>query len=98
MADFWTSCGYRLLRKEADGRLRVTDDYLRFYYLRPELAPPPDAEAAELALHASLIEAPRREVTAREIEALKDADARENYRVMLSFRARLLAAPTLEAF
>jgi hypothetical protein len=98
MADFWPSCGYRLLRKEADGRLRVTDDYLRFYYSRPELAPPPDAQAGELALHASLMEVPRREVQAREIEALGDADARENYRVMLSFRERLLAAPTLEAF
>ncbi|HTP62101.1 MAG TPA: DUF6352 family protein [Burkholderiales bacterium] len=98
MADFWPGCGYRLLRKDADGRLYVTDDYLRLYYSRPELAPPPEAEAAEFALHASLMEAPRREVGAAEVEALADADARENYHVMLRFRARLLDAPTLEAF
>ena len=98
MTDFWQSCGFRLLTKETDGRLRVTDDYLRFYYSRPELAPPPDAQAAELALHASLLDNPRREVPAREIDALGDADARENYRVVLSFRERLLAAPTLESF
>jgi len=41
---------------------------------------------------------PRREVPAAQIESLADADARENYRVMLRFRTRLLEAPTLEAF
>ena len=98
MPDFWPSCGYALLRKEGDGHLRVTDDYLRLYYQRPELAPPADAEARELALHASLMEAPRRPIGGAEVEALADADARANYRVMLRFRARLLESPTLEAF
>jgi hypothetical protein len=96
--DFWPSCGYRLLRKGSDGRLVVTDDYLRLYYARPELAPVGESCPAERALHASLLESPRREVAEREIEAIVDADARENYRVMLRFRAGLLAAPTLEAF
>jgi len=98
MAEFWRSSGYRLLKKNADGRLLVTDDYLRLYYGRPELAPPAEAEAAERALHASLMDSPRREVLAAEIESLADPDARENYQVMLRFRARLLGAPTLEAF
>ena len=98
MTDFWSSCGYRLLQKNGDGRLRVTDDYLRLYYERPELAPPADADAEERALHASLLDAPRREVAVAEVDALSDVDARENYRVMLRFRDRLLAAPTLEAF
>ena len=98
MPDLWPSCGFRLLRKGADGHLQVTDVYLRLYYGRPELAPPPDAHAAELALHASLLDAPRREVAEAEIASLADADARDNYRVMLRFRGRLLAAPTLEAF
>ena len=98
MADFWPSCGYHLLRKGEDGRLVVTDDYLRLYYTRPELAPVAESCAAERALHTSLAAAPRRAVTDAEIEAVADADARENYRVVLRFRARLLAAPTLEAF
>ena len=98
MTDFWPSCGYRLLHRDADGRLLVTDDYLRLYYRRAELAPPPEADAAERALHASLLDAPRREVREDEIDALADADARENCRVMLRFRARLLGAPTLQAF
>jgi hypothetical protein len=98
MADFWTSCGYRLLERRADGRLRVTDDYLRLYYARPELAPVPESCAAERALHASLMENPRRDVSDAEIGAVADPDARENYRVMLRFRGQLLAAETLEAF
>ncbi|HXF65953.1 MAG TPA: DUF6352 family protein [Burkholderiales bacterium] len=98
MPDFWPSCGYRLLEKRADGRLVVTDDYLRLYYLRPELAPVAESCAAERALHASLMDDPRRQVRDAEIEAVADPDARENYRVMLRFRAQLLAADTLEAF
>lgn len=98
MPDFWPGCGYNLLRKGADGRLVVTDDYLRLYYARPELAPVPESCAAERALHASLLETPRREVSGADIDAMADPDARENYRVMLRFRGELLAAPSLEAF
>jgi hypothetical protein len=98
MPDFWISCGYNLLRKGADGRLVVTDDYLRLYYARPELAPVAESCPAERALHASLVEQPRRSVPEREIAAVADVDARENYRVVLRFRDRLLAAPNLEAF
>jgi hypothetical protein len=29
--DFWPGCGYRLLEKTGEGRLVVTDDYLRIY-------------------------------------------------------------------
>ena len=98
MPDFWQSCGYHLLRKSEDGRLLVTDDYLRLYFARPELALLPESCDAERALHASLSAAPKRAVSEAEIEALADSGARENFRVMLRFRDQLLAAPTLEAF
>lgn len=52
--------------------------------------------AAERGLHASLMDAPRRAVAEAEIEALADADARHNYRTLLRFRDRLLAAGTVE--
>jgi len=96
--DFWPSCGFNLLKRGADGRLIVTDDYLRRYYTRPELAPVAESCANERALHASLMAQPRRAVPASEIAAVADTDARENYRVMLGFRDQLTAAPTLEAF
>ena len=97
MPDFWPSCGYRLLAVGDDGRLVVTDAFLAGHLLLPELAPIEDSCAAELALHESLLAAPRRPVSAREIDAVADVDARDNYRVWLRFRDRLLAADSLEA-
>ena len=98
MSDFWQGCGFRLLARDDSGRLVVTDDYLRAYYARPELAPVDTSCAGERALHAALMETPRLAVDARRIAVIRDEDARENYRVMLRFRDQLLAAPSLEAF
>jgi hypothetical protein len=47
MTDFWRSCGYSLLERGADGRLSVSDDYLRAYFTRPELAPVEESCAGE---------------------------------------------------
>lgn len=52
---------------------------------------------AERALHAHLLAEPARPVTSDEIAAMADADARENYGVLLDFRDRLIAAGTVEA-
>jgi len=97
MRDFWPSCGYRLLTVGADGRLTLTDDFLRATLLRPELAPIPESCAGELALHEKLIATPRAAVAASELERIIDADARENYGIWLRFRDRIAAAPSLEA-
>ena len=96
MNDFWPACGYRFLQQK-DGALVVTDDFLRSLYLRPEVAPIAESCDAELKLHDALMKAPRREVASAEVLTIKDADAQANYRVLLRFRDRLLAAPTLEA-
>jgi Family of unknown function (DUF6352) len=96
MPDFWPSCGYRFLATEREGLL-VTDDFLRALYLRPEVAPIAESCEAELKLHDALSKAPRRSVSAAELLTIRDPDAQANYRVMLKFRDRLLAAPTLEA-
>ena len=96
--DFWTSCGYDLLRRNDDGRLVVTDDYLRLYFSRPELALVPESCAAEVALRTRLLALPRTAVSAADLAKIEDEDARENYSVMLRFRDQLLRAPTLEAF
>ncbi|HEY7787786.1 MAG TPA: DUF6352 family protein, partial [Casimicrobiaceae bacterium] len=50
MPNYWESSGYRLLGKGSDGRLTVTDDFLRSFLLRPELAPVAESCEAELAI------------------------------------------------
>lgn len=97
MPDFWPSCGYRLLAIDQDRRLRVRDDFLRGYLLRPELAPVRESCRAEIALHEMLLADPRARVSENEVAAIADPDARDNLRIWLRFRDRLLAAPTLEA-
>ncbi len=97
MKDFWLSCGHHLLDRDEGGGLIVTDDFLKVYFARPELTPPPEACVVERALHAALLEDPRRTVGADEIAAMADTDAQENWRVVLEFRDHLLKHPTLEA-
>ena len=97
MKDFWLSCGHHLLDRDAGGGLVVSDEFLKAYFARPELVPPADACGAERALHGALLSDPRRPVAAAEIAAIADADARENWRVVIAFRDQLLAHKTLEA-
>jgi hypothetical protein len=76
--------------------LRVTDDFLRAYYLRPEIHPLEESGPGERRLHAALMDSPRRSVGDEELGAVEDPDARDNYRILLGFRRRLLEAGTLE--
>jgi plasmid stability protein len=52
--------------------------------------------AAERSLHAALMDDPARAVAAEDLARIADADARENYALVLRFRDRLLAAGTVE--
>ena len=97
MNDFWLSCGHHLLDRDAGGGLVVTDEFLKVYLARPELAPPPEACAVERTLHAALLADPRRPVAATDIAAIADADARENWQFLIDFRDHLVRHPTLEA-
>src|SRR5436190_1186820 len=97
MRDFWVSCGHHLLDRDAGGGLVVTDDFLKVYLARPELTPPLEACTVEKTLHAALMSDPHRSVSADEIAAIADADARENWQVMTAFRDRLIRHRTLEA-
>ena len=96
MTEFWRSSGFHLVTRNEDGKLLVTDDFLRAYLLRPELSPVDESCAAERALHQALLDSPRDAVAPERLAQVADADARENYEVMLRFRDQLLAAGTLE--
>jgi hypothetical protein len=97
MKDFWLSSGHHLLDRDAGGGLLVTDEYLKAYLARPELAPPVDACIAERSLHAALLLDPRRAVSAAEIARIGDSDARENWSVMIQLRDHLISHRTVEA-
>jgi hypothetical protein len=97
MTDFWLSCGHHLLDRDDGGGLLISDEFLKAYLARPELAPPPDACIAERTLHAALLTNPRRPVAPAELAAIADADARENWSLMIAFRDRLAANKTVEA-
>lgn len=97
MKDFWISSGHHLLDRGTDGGLHVTDQFLKLYLARPELIPPAEACAVERTLHAALLTDPRMPVSASDIDAIADADARENWKLMIAFRDRLLRHNTLEA-
>jgi Family of unknown function (DUF6352) len=97
MKDFWIACGHHLLDRDASGWLVVTDEFLKAYFVRPELMPPDDACAVERRLHQALLADPRRAVVAEEVAAIADADARENWQCVLAFRKLLLREPSLEA-
>ena len=97
MTELWPSSGYQLLQRDAQGRMNITDDFLRAYLKRPEIAPVEESLDAERDLHGELLANPRLSVAPARLAALGDADAQENYQVVLSFRDRLIQAGTVEA-
>ena len=96
MTDFWISCGHHLLDREPGGGLLLTDDFLKVYLARPELIPPPEACVVEKTLYGALLADPRLAISASDIAAIADADARENWQVLIAFRDLLLRHRTLE--
>lgn len=98
MTNYWENSAYKTLAISPDRQLLVTDDFLRTYMARPELALVPESCPAERALHQRLTDNPRAEVVESDIAAMADEDIQENYRVWLRYRARLLSASSLESF
>ena len=95
--DPWVASGHHLCDRDAAGRLVPTPDLWRAFLARPELLPPEEACASEMALHTTLLADPLRLVTDAALAALEDPDARENWGHFLRFRDRVAAVPTLEA-
>jgi hypothetical protein len=95
--EFWVSSGHHLTHRAPGGGLAVTDELLLAYLARPELVPPDEACDAERTLHGSLLADPRRPIASSEVEEISDADARENWQLMVGFRDRLVGARTVEA-
>jgi hypothetical protein len=95
--DFWKSAGLHLTDRDDRGYLTVSADFLRAYYTRPEIHPVDDSCDAEHRLFEALMADPFRPVPDSEIEAIRDADAIDNYRIVLGYRDHLVRHGTLEA-
>jgi hypothetical protein len=94
--EFWKSAGLHLLTRDANGWLAVTPEFIRAYITRPEVHPVEESCDAEIKLHEALVADPLRPVTDTEITAIRDLDAIEAYRIVLSFRDLLVKAKTVE--
>src|SRR6266702_4344814 len=67
--DFWRNSGFHLLERDDEGRLSITDDFLRAYLMRPEIRPAEESGPNEIALHEALMEDPRRDPRAASLES-----------------------------
>lgn len=94
--DFWASSGFAVLERGEAG-LRPTPAWLARFLSRDELRPPDEAGVHERRLHERLTAAPLAAVSAADLAAVEDADARENWTEFLRFRDRVAAFETLEA-
>jgi hypothetical protein len=97
MDDFWPSSGFHLLKRNERAWLVPTDAWLARFLTRPELALQDESCAAEQTLHQELHQAPRMPVSESRLRTLADQNARNNYRLFIGFRNRVLRAGTLEA-
>jgi len=95
--DFWLTSGWHLLDKDQSGCLVPTEDFMRAYFYRPEVAPIEESCEAEIELHKKLVEAPFVKVEKRDLDLIKDKDVVFNYEVILKFREFLSNYATLEA-
>ncbi len=98
MQDGWPDCGWNRLQPDARGWLQPTDAWLRLFLERPEMALVDESCPAERRLHHTLVAQPRRPVPQAELDAVRDEDARANYRHVLALRDAVLATGSLQAW
>ena len=94
--DFWINSGWHLLKDRGSIGLIPNEDYMKAYFLRPELELVKESCQAEKELRSKLIENPFYIVKDDELLSMKDKDAIENYKAVLSFRDFLSQSINLE--
>lgn len=98
MPNYWARSGFDTLTVSPDNQLLLTDDFLRTYLSRPELALVPESCPKERAIHQRLLNNPRELIAQDEIEQMADVDIQANYAIWFRYRSKLLAATSLESF
>ena len=95
--DFWLTSGWHLSDRNNDGHLVPTEDFMRAYFYRPEVAPIEESCEAEIELHKRLVDKPFDIVNKKELNLIRDKDVIFNYEVILKFRDFLSKYPTLDS-
>lgn len=93
---FWKSSGRHLVERDATGWFKPTPGLIRAYLTRPEVHPVEESCEAEVRLFEALMADPFCPVSERELAAIADQDAADNYKVVLDYRDVLVEAGTLE--
>ncbi len=94
--EFWLTSGWHLLKKDANGKLILTKDFMRAYFKRPEVELIPESCEAEKNLNKKLLSDPFASVNEYELNQVIDEDARFNYQMVLNFREFLSKSNNLE--
>ena len=97
ITNFWKSAGYHLVTKDENGWLTVTGDFLRAYYTRPEIHPVEESCEAEHRIFETLMGDPFASISDTDLAAIKDGNARENYKIILGYRDFLIESDSIEA-
>ena len=98
MQTYWPNSNYQNLSINSDNQLIITDDFLRSYLNRPELALIPESCDQEQKIHQALTINPRLYIEESEIKLMQDADIQANYQIWLRFRDKLIQAKSVESF
>ena len=94
--DFWLTSGWHLLKKDSNGKLIPTKDFMKAYFSRPEVEIIDESCEAERKLNKKLLEDPFRSVSAKELNQIVDNDVKFNYQMILNFRDFLSKSNNLE--
>ena len=68
--EFWKSAGLHLVERDERGWLKVTPDYLRAYFTRPEIHPVEGSCSSEHALFERLMNDPFCEIRNSEVMSI----------------------------
>ena len=94
--DFWLTSGWHLLKKDSNGKLIPTKDFMKAYFSRPEVEIIDESCEAERKLNKKLLEDPFRLVSEKELNQIVDSDVKFNYQMILNFRDFLSKSNNLE--
>ena len=95
--DFWLTSGWHLLNKDNENRLLPSEDFMKAYFIRPEVQIVSESCLQEIKLNKKLLNNPFSNVDKKEIELIDDNDVKFNYRMILNFRDFLSNSENIES-